>query len=588
MNYPEPKNLSYYLKKSQNLKSDKSFTKNTNIAILSSFTVTGLPEVVHVKCVENKINCHTYLGPYNQYTQQILDKKSDLYKFCPNITFLILDTRTIFEELFFDSSLLSTDELKKFVNDKVNNLIYLIEFFVKETNSQIVVSNLSTPYYTSFGISETKIEYGLKNMIKDFNSILESSLKNESSKHILDINSFVSKFGEINIFNYKQYFSGDIKISFKHLPFLADELLSFIKPFLGKNKKCIVLDLDNTLWGGIVGEDGFDGIKLGNTPSGNAFVEFQKYLLSLNKRGIILAINSKNNPSDAMKVIHEHPNMILKEENFASIQINWNDKVSNMKEIGRDLNIGFDSIVYFDDDKVNREIMKQAMPEIYTVELLDDPSSYVSTLHEINDFHVFKITNEDKKRSKMYSEQRKRNDFFKTTDIEEFLKNLQIEIDIEKADSFTIPRISQLTLKTNQFNLTTKRYQEKEISQLANDKNFIVNSINVKDKFGDSGISSVYIIKKLSDEWILDTFLLSCRVMGRNIENAIISHILLNAKENNVSVVKGIFVPTEKNHPANSFFSDNGFTKEGNFWVFKLFNKIKTSKYVLIHSNTDV
>lgn len=588
MEHIETKNLSYYLKKSQNLKSNKNFSAKIKIAFLSSFTIDGLPEIVCVKCAENNIDCVSYNGPYNQYAQQILDKESDLYKFQPDITFVIIDNRTIFGDLFYDSSLLSVSERKKTVKDKVENLIQLTTLFSNQTKSNVVVSNIFLPHYTTYGISESKIDYGLKNMIQDFNSILESKLKNESSQHIIDYNSFVSKFGEINVFDFKQYFSGDIKIAFDYMPYFADEIMSFVKPFVGKNKKCIVLDLDNTLWGGIIGEDGFDGIKLGNSPSGIAFVEFQKYLLSLNKRGIILAINSKNNKLDAMKVIKEHPNMILKEENFATFQINWNDKVTNMKEIARELNIGLDSIVFFDDDKINREIMKKAIPEVYTVDLPDEASNYVSALQKINDFNVLKITDEDQKRAKTYSEQRKRNEFAKTRNLEEFLKDLEIQIDIKPADSFTIPRISQLTLKTNQFNLTTKRYQESEIKQFVNDEKFIVNSVNVKDKFGDNGITSVFIIKKNFNEWILDTFLLSCRVMGRDVEKAIMSFILSEAKKHDISVVKGQFIQTEKNHPSSSFFLDCGFTKEGNFWIFNLEDKIKTPKYISINKKNNV
>lgn len=273
-----------------------------------------------------------------------------------------------------------------------------------------------------------------------------------------------SKFGENNVFDFNYYYSGDVKIAFNFLPYLAKELFGYIKPILGLNRKCVVLDLDNTLWGGVIGEDGFDKIKLGQDAKGKAFVEFQKTLLALYQRGIILAINSKNNPEDALQVIKEHPNMILKEEHFAAMRINWNDKVSNMKEISNELNIGLDSMVFFDDDPINREIMKQAIPEVQTIDLPKNPATYVSILHSMNDFHVLKITDEDKKRGKMYFQQRKRNEFkSEVTNLEEYLKNMKISINVKKGNKFTIPRISQLTLKTNQFNLTTNRYQEEEL-----------------------------------------------------------------------------------------------------------------------------
>ena len=193
-------------------------------------------------------------------------------------------------------------------------------------------------------------------MVFDLNYKLSNAWKNENSIHIYDLNGFVSRFGQNNVFDYRQYFFGDLKISLNYIPFLANDLLGFIKPILGLNKKCIVLDLDNTLWGGIVGEDGFNGIKLGqNDPIGKAFIEFQKYLLSLHERGIILAVNSKNNLEDAIQVIKDHPNMVLREKHFACLKINWNDKATNLQEIAQELNIGLDSILFMDDDNVNRD-----------------------------------------------------------------------------------------------------------------------------------------------------------------------------------------------------------------------------------------
>jgi FkbH-like protein len=213
--------------------------------------------------------------------------------------------------------------------------------------------------------------------------------------------------------------------------------MGYVKAVLGLNKKCIVLDLDNTLWGGIVGEDGFEGIKLGDDPIGRAYVEFQRHLLALNQRGVILAINSKNNFDDAMEIIKKHPNMILKEDNFASFRINWNDKVVNMKEIAEELNIGLDSIVFFDDDPINRDYMRSAFPQVLTIEL-SDSSNYSQILKSMNDFQVAKITNEDVKRSKMYLDQRKRTELQKQVgNLEDFLKQLNISAKIKKADQYT-------------------------------------------------------------------------------------------------------------------------------------------------------
>jgi len=403
---------------------------------------------------------------------------------------------------------------------------------------------------------------------------------------VYDFNQFVTKHGEDNIFDYRKFLFGDIKISLDFIPYLANDLMSYLKAVLGLNRKCIVVDLDNMLWGGIVGEDGFDGIKLGPTSPGNAFVEFQRLLLSYWQRGILLAINSKNNYDDVIQVIKEHPYMVLREEHFASMQINWNDKVSNMKEIVKDLNIGLNSLVYFDDDAVNRELVSTRMPEILTVNVPNDPTLYSKTLMSLNDFNVLQITDEDLKRGKMYQQQKVRKELQSTaTNLDEFLKQLDIKITIKNATQFTIPRISQLTLKTNQFNLTTKRYQEEDIVKFSKDKTKLVGCAQVEDKFGDNGITGVFIINKDNPtEWSIDTFLLSCRVMGRGVEDAIMAHILQKAKADGVKKVSGMYIPTKKNMPCENFLSNYGFTKNGEFWSYSLNNPIKIPNHLTVVS----
>lgn len=333
------------------------------------------------------------------------------------------------------------------------------------------------------------MDYGFKEMISDLNSKLVDFIKTQNSVYCYDLDRFVTRHGQTNVFDYHKYFFGDIKISFDYIPYLGHELVSYIKAALGANKKCIVVDLDNTLWGGIVGEDGFEGIKLSKTPPGNAYLEFQKRLLALHKRGIILAINSKNNVDDALEVIRKHPDIVLKEEHFASMKINWIDKLTNMKEIATELNIGLDSIVFLDDDPVNRDLISMELPQILTVDLGEDPVNFASILMELNDFDLLQITEDDVKRGQMYLEDKNRKYLLESaTNLDDFLKRLNIIIEMKNADEFSIPRISQLTLKTNQFNLTTKRYQEEEIRKFTNDKTMLVGCAQIKDKFGDNGI----------------------------------------------------------------------------------------------------
>jgi len=575
--------LSEYIALSKELEFD-DHKKKIKIASLSSFTINGLSEILKIKCHEKQISCQTYVGNYNQFNQEILDLNSSLYKFNPDITFLILDTRSILEDLFYYPYSVSKKQKQEFIQQKIDFLLDLINQFIKNSSSKLIVSNLSIPSYSPYGIAESDSEFGLYDIVFDFNKKLKEKIREINSVFIFDLDRFVSKHGEDNIFNYQNYFYGDIKISLSFLPFLGESLMSYVIAYFGISKKCIVLDLDNTMWGGIVGEDRFDGINLGPQPPGNVFLEFQKHLKSLTQRGIILAINSKNNVDDAMKVINEHPYMILREDDFACIVINWGDKVQNIREIAKQLNIGLDSLIFFDDDPVNRNYVRSELPEVSVPELSNDPSENSKILLSLNDFSSFQITNEDTKRNKMYSQQRKRIDFQKSSsNLLDYLKTLDIHVVLRKADDFTIPRISQLTLKTNQFNLTTKRYQKEDILKFSSDKKMLVGSAQVSDKFGDNGITGVFIVNKNnSDEWILDTFLLSCRVMGREIEKVMLNSIFEYAKKDNVKKIKAQFIPTQKNAPVKEFLSSCGFKKEDDFWVYHLQNSFNAPTFVTV------
>ena len=576
------KSLSEYISLSKNI-DDLKFDKKLKVAILSSFTLNGLSEILHVKSSELGIRYQSYLGGYNQYNQELLDSQSEYYKFSPDVTFLILDIRNFLGENFHFPYNISDNERKLLVNEKINQIENIIKCFEKNLNSKLIISNFNIPSYSPNGITETKSDFGFHEMIEELNRSLRNISKTHSSVYIYDFNHFVSKYGEKNIFDYRQFHVGDIQIALNFIPSFAYDLMSYIKPITGTNKKCIVLDLDNTLWGGIIGEDGFDGIELGHSSNGKAFVDFQKELLSLWNHGIILAINSKNNFDDAMKVINEHPNMILRKKNFASIQINWDDKAQNLKQIAEEINIGLNSIAFFDDDKINRERIKQEFPEVLTIEVPDDPSQFSLILKNLNDFNVLQRTDEDIQRGQMYAQQRERKELEKSiSNLDDFLEQLDIKVKMKNSNEFLIPRISQLTLKTNQFNLTTRRYQEEEIRNFTNDHKFIVGCAQVLDKFGDNGITGVYIINKQDKIWSIDTFLLSCRIMGRGVENGILSQILIDAKHNGVEEIRANFIPTQKNKPAENFLPDFGFQKEGDNWIYKLNNEIKLPKHLKV------
>ena len=580
-------NLAYFLNEAKTIK-PRELGKKIRIAFLASSTINGFEETMRVKCFQKGIDCITYVADYNQYNQEILNKDSGLFQFKPDITFLILDTRHILGEHFFSPYSIDYNDRREIVYTKHKEIQNICRTFQDNFDSKLVVTSLQIPNYSPYGISEGE-DYGLKDIIYKINYELFNEFQQPASPKVFiyDFNEFVSKFGENNIFNYKQFFSGDIKISIEYIPKFINELMGYVYAISGITKKCIVLDLDNTLWGGIIGEEGFNNIKLGDNPVGRSFVEFQKRLLALNKRGIILAINSKNNFDDAIEVIQKHPNMILREENFACVKINWDDKVVNLQKIAEELNIGLDSMVFFDDDPINQEYVKESLPGVLVVDLPKDSSQYAQIITEMKEFDILKITEEDTKRGAMYLGQKKRKELeSKVGNFNEFLKQMNIVVSIQKANSFSIPRISQLTLKTNQFNLTTKRYQEEEIGKFTSLDNKIVECVQVSDKFGDNGITGTYIVEKNNEEeWIIDTFLLSCRIMGRGVEEIMMNQIVEKAKLSGIKRIKGEFIPTAKNKPAENFYENLGFKKENEFWVFNTDNIMKKPEHIKVEKN---
>lgn len=570
--------LDFYKRNQRIFKGGRSADKSreVRIAFLASFTANGFKEVLSVKCHQLGLRPRIYTGNYNQYSQEIFGDKSGLYKFEPELVILFIDIRTIAGELFLSPYGQNEKQRRRWVDEKRKEVGALIKKLKEKSPAKIAFHNFEVPTGSPLKILEIKENFGWREAVEALNAKIRDDFKNDRQVFVFDYNNFASKIGKQKIFNPKLYYLGDIKFNWEYLPELGEEYMGYVKPLKLPARKCLVLDLDNTLWGGIIGEDGLAGIKLGPTPEGRPFLEFQKYILSLHGRGVILAINSKNNLADALEVFKKHPHCVLKEEHFASIQINWDDKIVNTKKIAEEINIGLDSLVFIDDDKSNRAMIGQALPEVAVVEMPEDSSLYVKTLDELDYFNTFSITEEDKKKGRMYGQERKRAEFQKSAlDIKEYLRGLGVKVTIKKADKFTLPRIAQLINKTNQFNTTTVRHSEEAVGKMAGDRKYLVLSAAVEDRFGDSGLAGVAIIDRRDKKaWKIKSFLLSCRVIGKQIEDAFLGIIIRGARRRKAAVVIGEFIKTAKNAPAAEFYKKSGFSfisnKNGKeIWEYK-------------------
>ncbi len=529
------------------------------IAIISTFTTTGLSAVLQTLCHEIDIPVTIYETPYAQYMQEILNPKSNLYTYKPDIIFFLSDPKTIIPE--FSDCLVSKKTTAQPINafKHLSNLLMMLQ---KHTDAHIVCTNFTPPPVNYLGVFSLDYKQNPSSIVHDINRRLVKLSQKNSRIHIYDLSLFFMTHGYEQAHDTKLYFLGDYYIAPSMLPQLAYELMGYIKAIKGKGRKCIVLDLDNTLWGGVIGEDGIAGIKLGPTPPGNAYVHFQKILLTLYARGIILAINSANNYDDAMEVFEKHPHMILKKEHFAATAINWQNKSDNMQTLAKELNIGLDSMIFVDDDPKKRLLMEKMLPQVQTLAMPSDPSHYANALLSLNDFSPINLTKEDFSRGEKYYTQAKRRSIQKTsTNIDEYLKNLAIKVDFTPIDTFSIPRIAQLTQRTNQFNMTTRRYTEIDIEKFAKDKKIILYAAEVIDRFGSYGICAILIGKKSEKNLTIDTFLMSCRVLGMNIEQTLLHQLTIDAQKSGLTYIEGEFIPTAKNKPAQDVYKNAGFKK---------------------------
>jgi FkbH-like protein len=339
-------------------------------------------------------------------------------------------------------------------------------------------------------------------------------------------------------------------------------------------KKCIILDLDNTLWGGIIGDDGVENIQIGDLGIGKAFSELQLWAKQLKHRGTILAICSKNDEAVAKEPFEKHPEMILRLEDISVFVANWNNKADNIKYIQQILNIGFDSMVFLDDNPFERNMVRTHVPDITVPELPEDPADYLNYIRTLNLFETASFTEEDGNRTLQYKEEAKRaiaqHQF---TNESEFLQSLKMVSAVEPFNTFNTPRVVQLTQRSNQFNLRTIRYTEEDIQRMANDPDYINLAFSLEDKYGDYGLISLVITKKLpNNSLFVDTWIMSCRVLKRNMENFVLNMIVDIAKQKGYSEIIGEFIPTAKNSMVKDHYENLGFTNDGNTWKLSLEN----------------
>ncbi len=541
----------------------------TRIAVTGSGTLAPLEPHLRVACAQAGMHPVLHFGGFQQWAQELLSLDSALYAFAPDVIVLSLASKDLFPRNIADAHA-DPAALAQERTSGIAEIRGLLEAAMRRSpGTSIILHTFSASDRSPFGTMDLKNERGQRARINAINDDLIDLSRECPDVLLFDQERVEARHGKARIRDERLWYMGTIPFSESFLPVLADEYVRMIRPLKGLVRKAIVLDLDNTLWGGVIGEDGINGIKLGgNDAPGNAFHDFQVALDALRQRGILLTICSRNNPEDVWPVIERHPEMVLRQDHFVASRVNWLDKATNIRDIARELNIGLDSLVFLDDNPAERALVRQQLPEVLTVDLPTDPAYLTRALLDLDVFESIGVSAEDIRRSEMYAQAQTRREFERTAtssnDLTSHLESLAMAVAIGRATPHTIPRIAQLVNKTNQFNLTTRRYTEAQVRAMADaSSQWAVFHVSVADRFGDLGLTGVAIVETRGDSWLIDSFLLSCRVLGRGIEDALLAHIAAQATASGATLLEGAFVPTAKNAPAAEFYPSRGFAVVG-------------------------
>jgi FkbH-like protein len=548
--------LTKLLRKKQSV--DLPYLRSAKIAVLSTSTPDLLVPLIQLACFRDGINAQLYVAPYGSAQQEVLNPGSGLYAFQPSFVINLLNWR--------DANLTDFDQQPEITTDGVLN--DLTAFWNQLTSQQachIIQANFDLPAIDPNGYLSKSLPAGRASILNKINLRLFENTP--AAVSILDLDGISANYGKQRWSDAKYWHLAKQHPATGALPLLANNITALIRNKVGLTKKVLVLDLDNTLWGGVIGEEGINHIELG-APSarGEAFQAFQSYLRSLKERGILLAVCSKNNQEDAQQPFLEHDSSILKLEDFAIFVANWQDKASNIRQIAETLSLGLDSFVFIDDNPIERELVKKELPEVAVPEMPPEPSDYIQIIDQQLYFQSTSLSAEDIDRHQSYQAKAKI-ESLKTSSasIEEFLTGLQMTAEVGEFNDSVLSRVVQLIGKTNQFNLTTPRYTEEQVVKMINSPDYWTQYIKLKDKYTDHGIIGLNIAKKQTDnQWEIDTWLMSCRVIGRSVENLMLDLLVKNLQHKGCTKLYGSYIPTRKNAMVADLYKKLGFQSDDN------------------------
>jgi FkbH-like protein len=532
---------------------------STRIAILGGSTTAEVKSMLELFLLAQGIKPIFYESGYNRYYEDVSFGNPELWSFKPDI---VLVHTTWHNVSHFPELMQGENEVEQQVRYEMDRFEAFWEKIHSELGAIIIQNNFDLPRLRPHGNLEASQSFARVNFLMRLNAEFAKYARSHSRFLINDIHYLCAQVGLAEWLGNSYWYSFHMALSPKATVALTRNVAAIVKAIYGKSKKCLVLDLDNTLWGGVIGDDGVQNLVLGSEHAvGAAFQDFQQYVKDLQRRGIILAVCSKNEPENA-KEGFSHPDSILKLEDFAAFKANWNPKPGNIREIAEELNIGLDSLVFVDDNPAERAIVAEQLPEVAVPDVGSDVSMFAEILERAHYFEVDKLVQEDLNRSAFYSSNAQR----KTAESSfgnygDFLASLDMTAVIEPFAPMYLERITQLINKTNQFNLTTRRYTSAEVEAVAHDPSYISLYGRLTDKFGDNGLVTVLIGHVVGDTVEMDVWLMSCRVLNREMELAMFDALVEQCQARGIRKIVGVYIPSKKNGMVAKHYDGLGFSR---------------------------
>jgi FkbH-like protein len=535
---------------------------DVRLAYLANFTLDLLPRWVDLGFAREGLRAAHYVGESGQCVREVLEE-GGLSAFAPHLVLLALSLRRLRPEAWTAFPTLPAAERRELREDVVSHVESWALAAAERTPATLLVANFPVPFQPAFGVADLNEEYGETEFFLDLNLDLLRRFKGHSRIQVFDLDRLAARFGKERLVDRKMRLLAGMDWSPAFLGCVAGELARHVRAVRGPVRKALVLDLDNTLWGGIVGEDGPSGVKVGpGDPDGEAFLNFQHRLKALQARGVLLAVCSRNNPGDVEELFASRPEMPLKLDDFTALEISWLPRHEGLKRVAAALGLALDALVFLDDNPAEVSLVQQMLPAVKAVLLPPDPVEYAAALDRLTDFERTAVLPADARRTERYLENRQRDELRTAAggDLGAYLASLRTEIAISRAKRDDLPRIHQLFLKTNQFNLTTPRYTPAEIERFIGSPVCELWVVRGRDRFGDLGTIGAVLLRRDGRVVYVDSLLLSCRALGRGIETAVMNHVKHRLiDEPGHLELRGRFLPTGKNKPVETFYEDHGF-----------------------------